>query len=51
MKNIKTWSEKKKTLQYLITDFAISIGFKADKERYNKAWHRLWVGIHREEIL
>lgn len=33
---------KQKCLQYIITDFAIEIGIKADKERYNKAWHKLW---------
>ena len=34
-------------LQYLLTEFAVSIGFKADKTRYNRAWHKLWVNIHR----
>jgi hypothetical protein len=36
---------KHKTLRYLITNFSVEIGFKADKERYNKAWHKLWCGI------
>ena len=37
---------KQKALQYILTDFAVSIGIKADKIHYNKAWHRLWVRIH-----
>ena len=36
---------KEKCLHYLITDFAIEIGMKADKTRYNKAWHKLWCRI------
>ena len=36
---------KHKALRYLITNFSVEIGFKADKERYNKAWHKLWCGI------
>ena len=38
---------KHKTLRYLITDFSVEIGFKADKERYNKAWHKLWCRISK----
>ena len=38
---------KYKTLQYLITNFSIEIGYKADKKRYNKAWHKLWCGINK----
>lgn len=38
---------KREQLQYFLTDFAISIGFKADKARYNRAWHRLWCRIHK----
>ena len=36
---------KHKNLQYLITNFAVEIGYKADKEKFNKAWHKLWCGI------
>jgi hypothetical protein len=38
---------KQKCLQYIITDFAIEIGMRADKEKYNKAWHKLWCRIGR----
>ena len=38
---------KDKVLRYLITDFAIEIGIKADKDRYNKAWHKLWCRISK----
>ena len=38
---------KYKCLQYCITDFAIEIGVKADKEKYNKAWHKLWCRISK----
>ena len=38
---------KQKVLNYLITNFAVEIGYKADKTKYNKAWHKLWVNIHR----
>lgn len=38
---------KEKCLQYCITDFAIEIGIKADKEKYNKAWHKLWCRISK----
>ena len=43
----KKGGAKHKTLQYLITNFAVEIGFKADKKEYNKAWHKLWCGIAR----
>ena len=43
----KKGGAKQKTLQYLITSFAVEIGYKADKERFNKAWHKLWCNIHR----
>ena len=43
----KKGGAKQKTLNYLITNFAVEIGYKADKERYNKAWHKLWCSIHR----
>lgn len=38
---------KQKALQYILTDFAISVGIKADKTHYNQAWHKLWCGIHK----
>jgi hypothetical protein len=38
---------KYKALQYCITDFAIEVGIKADKEKYNKAWHKLWCRIDK----
>lgn len=38
---------KEKCLRYCITDFAIEIGVKADKIKYNKAWHKLWCRIAR----
>ena len=41
----KKGGAKHKTLQYLITNFAVEIGFKADKKEYNKAWHKLWCNI------
>lgn len=44
-KMAKKGGAKHKTLQYLITNFAVEIGFKADKKEYNKAWHKLWCGI------
>ena len=50
----KKGEAKNKVLRYLITDFAIEIGFKADKDKYNKAWHKLWgrisnLGLFREK--
>lgn len=47
----KKGGAKQKTLQYLITNFAVEIGCKADKEKFNKAWHKLWCNIHRTKIL
>jgi hypothetical protein len=41
---------KYKCLQYLITNFPVEIGYKADKERYNKAWHKLWCGISKLKL-
>ena len=41
---------KQKSLRYFITDFAIEVGFKADKQRYNKAWTKLWKRIHRIKL-
>lgn len=41
---------KKESLQYFITDFVIEVGIKADKERYNKAWTKLWKRIHRIKL-
>jgi hypothetical protein len=41
---------KQKCLQYILTDFAIEIGMKADKERYNKAWHKLWCRIAKLKL-
>lgn len=41
---------KQKSLQYFITDFAVEVGFKADKQRYNKAWTKLWKRIHRIKL-
>ena len=40
-------SQKEKSLQYYITDFSVEINYKADKERYNKAWHKLWCRISK----
>ena len=40
-------SQKEKSLNYYITDFSVEIGFTASKERYNKAWHKLWCRIHK----
>ena len=36
---------KQKTLQYLITAFAVEICPNVKKDAFNKAWHRLWCGI------
>ena len=41
----KKHAAKYKCLQYLITNFSVEISYKCDKERYNKAWHKLWCGI------
>lgn len=43
----KKHGAKQKTLQYLITDFAVEICPKVDKEKFNKAWHKLWCRIYR----
>ena len=40
-------SQKEKSLNYYITDFAVEIGYKVDKERFNKAWHKLWCRISK----
>jgi len=40
-------SQKEKSLNYYITDFSVEINYQADKERYNKAWHKLWCRIHK----
>ena len=39
--------QKQRDLQYFLTDFAVTIGIKADKAKYNRAWHRLWCRIHQ----
>ena len=41
---------KYKALQYCITDFAVEIGVKADKEKWNKAWHKLWCRIDKLKL-
>lgn len=43
----KKGAAKYKCLQYCITDFAIEVGIKADKDKYNKAWHKLWCRINK----
>jgi hypothetical protein len=47
-------SKKEKSLQYYITDFAVEIGYKAGKERYNKSWGKLWrriatIGLFKDD--
>lgn len=46
-KMAKKGGAKHKVLQNLITNFAVEIGFKADKTQYNKAWHKLWCNISK----
>ncbi len=41
----KKHGAKQKTLQYLITNFAVEICPNVKKDKFNKAWHRLWCGI------
>ena len=43
----KQGGAKEKLLRQFITDFAITIGIKANKEDYNKAWDTLWRRIGR----
>jgi len=41
------YGAKYKCLQYCITDFVIEVGIKVNKEKYNKAWHKLWCRINK----
>jgi hypothetical protein len=43
----KKHGAKQKTLQYLITAFAVEISPKVKSDKFNKAWHKLWCNIHR----
>ena len=43
----KKHGAKQKTLQYLITNFAVEICPNVKKDKFNKAWHKLWCNIHR----
>ena len=36
---------KQKTLRYLITEFAVGICPNVKKDKFGKAWHKLWCGI------
>lgn len=47
LKQAQVGGKRQQALQYFLTDFAVGIGFKADKGRYNKAWHKLWCRIHK----
>ena len=47
LKQAQVGGKKQASLQYFLTEFAVSIGITADKARYNKAWHKLWCRIHR----
>lgn len=46
----KKGGAKDKLLRQFITEFAIEIDYKADKDKYNKAWHKLWCRIARIEL-
>ena len=41
----KKHGAKQKCLQYLITNFAVEICPNVKKDKFNKAWDRLWCGI------
>ena len=41
----KKHGAKQKTLQYLITNFAVEICPNVTKDKFNKAWHKLWCRI------
>jgi len=46
----KKHAAKYQCLRQAVTDFAIEIGYEADKEKYNKAWKRFWRTVDKLEI-
>lgn len=44
-------SKQQAQLQYILTEFSIAIGMKADKGQYNAAWSKMWKKIHALKIL